>query len=144
MSAPVIRAAKLEDAPEMSRLIGELGYPSAPEAMRRRLERLLADPGYATYVADGGEQLEGVVGVMRGFAYNFDEPFARIVVLVVDQRRRGQGTGAALVAAAEAWARGLGAGSIHLTTASHRDGAHAFYPRVGYAATGTRFYKKLG
>jgi GNAT superfamily N-acetyltransferase len=52
--------------------------------------------------------------------------------------------GTALVQAAEAWARYAGAARVHLTTATHRDGAHAFYRRLGYAATGTRFFRRLG
>lgn len=143
MPTQTVRPADAGDVPEIARLLGELGYPTDTHAMAARLERIARDDHYATFVAENGEGLAGLIGVMWGLAYNYDAPFARIVVLVVDERMRGRGTGAVLVAAAEEWARSAGATSIHLTTASHRDGAHAFYPRMGYAATGTRFYKKL-
>jgi hypothetical protein len=30
-----------------------------------------------------------------------------------------------------------------VTTALHREGAHRFYERIGYAKTGLRYYKEL-
>jgi hypothetical protein len=33
---------------------------------------------------------------------------------------------------------------VHLTTALHREGAHRFYERIGYARTGYRYVKKFG
>jgi GNAT superfamily N-acetyltransferase len=143
MTHTIVRAAAQGDAPSIAALMGMLGYPTDEGAMRGRLERILADPGYATFVAERAGAVIGMVGVMRGVAYNSDQPFARIVALVVDDQARGSGAGAALVRAAEKWAREQGAASIHLTTASHRDGAHAFYSRVGYQATGTRFHRRL-
>jgi GNAT superfamily N-acetyltransferase len=139
-----VREATLDDAPELARLMGELGYPTDAGAMRGRLQVILADPGYATYVVDGPDRLLGVIGVMTGRQYNHDADYARIVVLVVDAAGRGRGTGAELVAAAVEWARSRGAGSIHVTTASHRIRTHEFYRRVGFEQTGLRFHQKLG
>lgn len=143
MTRVSVRAAGRADAEALARLMGVLGYPTEVDAMRVRLERILADADYATFLAEHAGEPVGMVGVMRGLSYNHDAPYARIVALVVDDGYRGRGAGAMLVAAAEEWARAAGAGSIHLTTALHRDGAHAFYPRVGFEATGTRFYKRL-
>jgi GNAT superfamily N-acetyltransferase len=47
------------------------------------------------------------------------------------------------MSAAEDWARQRGAGEVMLTTHKHRTGAHNFYRRMGYEATGYRFYKEL-
>lgn len=139
-----VRDAGVADATGLARLMGVLGYPTTEEAMRGRMERIVADPGFATFLAeDGAGRAVGMVGVMVGLSYNFDAPYARIIALVVDEAARGTGVGAALVARAEQWARAAGAGAIHLTTAMHRDGAHAFYERVGYQATGLRFHKRL-
>lgn len=139
-----VRDAGVADATGLARLMGVLGYPTTEEAMRGRMERIVADPGFATFLAvDEAGRAVGMVGVMVGLSYNFDAPYARIIALVVDEAARGTGVGAALVARAEEWARAAGAGAIHLTTAMHRDGAHAFYERVGYQATGLRFHKRL-
>ena len=144
MNQVTVRDAGPADAEALARLISGLGYPSEPEAVRRRMERIALDPGYATYIAeDEAGRALGMVGVMRGMAYNYDEPFARILALVVDEEVRGRGVGAALVRRAEEWAAAAGAPVVHLTTASHRGGAHAFYERIGYEATGLRFQKRL-
>lgn len=139
-----IRPARPEDAAGLARLMEHLGYPTTPAQMAARLEGILPDPDYRTLVAEQGGGLTGMVGVFRGRDYSRDEPYARILALVVDPARRGGGVGAALVREAEAWARAAGAGSVHLTTASHREGAHRFYERLGYRGTGLRYRKPLG
>jgi GNAT superfamily N-acetyltransferase len=139
-----IRTARPEDAAGLARLMGYLGYPTTPEQMMLRLERVLPDPDYRTLVAEAGGAPAGMVGVFRGWAYSYDPPYARVLALVVDPSRRGSGVGAALMGAAEAWAREVGAGSVHLTTAARREGAHRFYERLGYEGTGLRYRKALG
>lgn len=139
-----IRTAGEGDAEGLARLLTHLGYPTTPAEMAARLEPILPDPAYHTLVADAAGELVGMVGVFRGRAYSFDAPYARVLSLVVDPARRGGGIGAALMEAAEAWARRVGAGSVHLTTALRREGAHRFYERLGYEATGLRYRKPLG
>ena len=142
MSETTIRTADEGDAAVLAELMGMLGYPTTSEAMAGRLRRIAGREDYATFVAAAPDVI-GLVSVMTGWGLNQDAPYARIIALVVDERRRGCGAGAALVRAAEAWAREAGAGSIHLTTANHRKGAHAFYRRLGYDDTGRRFYRSL-
>ncbi|HYJ78193.1 MAG TPA: GNAT family N-acetyltransferase [Longimicrobiaceae bacterium] len=143
-AALTIRPAGEGDAEGLAPLMTHLGYPSTPEQMRARLARIAAHADYRTLAAERAGRLVGMAGVKRGWAYNYDAPYARIVALVVAPQERGRGTGAALVAAAEEWARGEGAAAVHLTTALHRDGAHHFYRRIGYEQTGVRFVKRLG
>jgi GNAT superfamily N-acetyltransferase len=85
-----------------------------------------------------------MVGMLRGIGWHDDLPWARVMALVVAESERGRGTGAALMRAAEAWARENGAASLHLTAARHREGAHRFYEGIGYEATGLRFVRRLG
>jgi GNAT superfamily N-acetyltransferase len=145
MNATRIRPATAHDTAALAALMGHLGYPTSPEEMAARLERILPDPAYHTLVAEAdGGALVGMVGVFRGHAYNYDAPYARVLALVVDPAHRGSGIGAALMRAAEAWAREVGSGSVHLTTALQRDAAHRFYERLGYEATGLRYRKPLG
>lgn len=145
MNATRIRPAAAHDAASLAGLMAHLGYPTTPAEMAARLERILPDPAYHTLVAEAdGGGLAGMVGMFRGHAYNYDAPYARVLALVVDPARRGSGIGAALMRAAEAWARDAGAGSVHLTTALQRDAAHRFYERLGYEATGLRYRKPLG
>ncbi len=139
-----IRRATVADAEALAPLMTQLGYPTEPAAMRARLERIDAHPDYHTLVAARGGVLVGTVGLQRGIGWVDDHPWARVMSLVVTESERGRGTGAALMRAAEAWARENGAASLHLTAARHREGAHRFYERVGYQATGLRFVRRLG
>jgi GNAT superfamily N-acetyltransferase len=138
-----IRTATLADVPALAALATQLGYPTAPEDMRERLDRIRARDDYETYVAERAGRVVGFAGVMHGLSYVYDPPYARLLSLVVEPGERGSGIGAALVAATESWARAHGAGQLHLTTALHRDGAHRFYERLGYERTGARYARKL-
>ena len=142
-SGPFVRPATPEDVPAIAALMTQLGYPSTPDAMRARMERIAALPDYATFVADAEGSVTGLAGAMVGAAYHQNAPFARLLALVVDEAHRGHGAGAALVHAVEEWARARGAVSIHLTTSRHRDDAHRFYAGLGYDDTGKRFVKLL-
>ena len=139
----VIREARDDDAPALAALATELGYPAGDAAMRRRMERLASQPPHRMVVAERGGRVVAFAGMTMEWTPTSDDPIARLTALVVDRGERGRGTGAALVAAAEEWARGKGAKSIRLTTAAHREGAHRFYERIGYAMTGLRYAKKL-
>ena len=143
LSPVLIRTASPADVPALAALATELGYPTTPEAMRERLDRILPRDDYATWVAERGGRVVGFAGAMHGLSYVYDPPYARLLSLVVEPGERGRGTGAALVAAAERWARGQGAAQLHLTTALHREGAHRFYERLGYERTGARYVRKL-
>ncbi len=136
-----IRDAREDDGPALAELATHLGYPTDAAAMRRRLARVAAMADHRTFAAERGGTVVGFVGVMRGWTYTSDDAYARILTLVVAPGERGRGTGAALVDAAERWAREMGAGSIHVTTALHRDGAHRFYERIGYERSGLRYVK---
>lgn len=139
MSDPVhIRPAAYDDAEPIARLLGELGYPSTAHQVRARFDRVAGDEDYAAYVAlvDG---VAGFLGMQRGWAYEHDQPFARILTLVVDARVRRRGVGAALVNFAAAWARERGAYVLMLTTNVRREEAHRFYESVGFSRTGYRY-----
>ena len=139
-----VRGATGDDAEALAPLMEHWGYPATPEQVRARLERIADDADYHTLVAVRGGRMIGFAGAHRSWAYNRDRPTARLIALVVDPQARGGGVGAALVAAVEAWARAQGGGSLMLTTALHREGAQAFYERLGYEHTGRRYVKMLG
>jgi GNAT superfamily N-acetyltransferase len=68
---------------------------------------------------------------------------ALLTTLVVDERCARTGIGKQLATAVEDWAREQGAVRISVTSGKHRDGAHAFYERIGYDRTGVRLTKIL-
>ena len=65
------------------------------------------------------------------------------MAFAVSPEHRGRGVGRALISAAEDRAEQRGAKDTMLTTHKRRAGAHEFYRRIGYEATGYRFYKEL-
>ena len=140
----LVRPAAPADTPALAALATHLGYPTEVEQMRARLSRISGREDYETFVAERDGRVVGFAGVMHGLSYVYDPPYARLLSLVVEPEERGRGTGAALVAGAERWAREHGAEALHLTTALHREGAHRFYEGQGYERTGARYLKKLG
>jgi GNAT superfamily N-acetyltransferase len=138
-----IRDARPGDAPALAPLLDQLGYPAAPEAVRRRIEVLAASDADRLVVAELDGRIVGLAAIHVSLALEYDEPAAKLSAIVVDREHRRRGIGEALVAAMEAEARTHGCGLIFLTTAERRGGAHAFYRRIGWEETGRRFAKKL-
>jgi GNAT superfamily N-acetyltransferase len=137
----VVREARSGDAAAMARLCVQLGYPAQSSDMPARLGRLVGDPNARALVAAQGDDVVGMVTVHLRYTMNHEAPIAQITLLVVDETVRSRGAGRALVGAAEEWARSRGTRRITVTTALNRDGAHAFYEKVGYAHTGRRYGK---
>jgi GNAT superfamily N-acetyltransferase len=138
-----MREARTGDALRIAKLLGQLGYPSEEDAVRRRLERLAASDTDATWVAEDDGDLLGLVGIHVSHSLEYDGTVAKVSEIVVDEAHRGRGIGARLMEVAEDEARRRGCVLIFLTTAERRRDAHAFYRRLGYEETGRRFAKSL-
>ena len=135
-----IRPVRLEDAAEVATLVRQLDYPATPETMRRRLEDMSRRPEYAAWVAETSTVV-GFAGAFVGHSFVIDEPYGRVIALVVEEALRGRGIGARLLAAAEEWLERSGANKIVVTSATRREAAHRFYERHGYDITGVRLAK---
>lgn len=128
-----IREAGVGDAGALAALATQLGYPADATAIARRLHGL---PGRDDGLVLVAESDDGRVrGLARAVPQHFviDEPFVELAALVVDAAGRGDGVGAALLAAVEGWAREGGFTSVHVRSNVIRTRAHAFYLREGYA-----------
>ena len=142
MSGLRLRPCTDDDAADVARLLGVLGYAAS---LQQAAARLRASAATAAHVVVA--ELEGrVVGLSVGklsSTLTRDEPVARLALLVVDEAHRGRGIGRSLVEAFETWAAGQGAVHASLTSASRRAEAHAFYRACGWAETGVRFGRDL-
>ena len=128
--APVhVRPACPADAEALAGLCGELGYPSTSAQVRDRL-RLLDDQERTLLVAEAEGSLAGFIDVHVQRVVE-EDPYAEVGGLVVRAGHRGEGLGAALLAAAAAWGRGRGLGVMWIRANLARDGVHDFYPAVG-------------
>jgi GNAT superfamily N-acetyltransferase len=139
-----IRTARADDADAVARLLTELGYPTSPSDVPRRLARMLAEPGQHVFIAetDAG-QVVGLATLLIRHMLTTDAPFGRVSALVVAEQARRTGVGGALMEQAEDLARAAGCDRMEVTSAERRADAHAFYEAIGYAESRRRFFKAL-
>ena len=138
------RPARVEDAPGLVGLVEELGYPSTPEEVGRRLGLIVAAPDHRVFVAEEDGEVLGWVHVQEFLSVAAD-PAGLITGLVVATGERKRGIGRALMALAEEWGRERGLATMRLRARTVRKGAHAFYRSMGYvvAKRQLQFRKEL-
>jgi GNAT superfamily N-acetyltransferase len=140
-----IRLAKLEDSPAIAALCGQLGYPSTLAAVQNRLAQILSLADHAVFVAEHGEA--GVVGWVHVYiSYLLErDPQSEIGGLVVSEAHRRSRAGRLLMQHAEQWTSQHGGLAVCLRSNLVREGAHAFYRRIGYEVikTSLTFRKAL-
>jgi len=120
------------DVPALARLATELGYPAQVEDMRERLERV-ANEGAGTVLVAAGAHNEVLGWTHVVERINLEEaPFAELAGLIVADGARGLGIGAALLRAAEEWARTRALSKLRVRSNVVRERAHGFYRSAGY------------
>ena len=140
----MIRPAVASDAQVLSELLTQLGYPSSVSDVAGRLDALATFPRAVAFVAVNG--YGEVVGLVTGHLFpsiHDNNPVAWLTTLVVLEDARGAGIGSSLVKHIEEWATKAGARRLAVTSATHREAAHAFYEKRDYERTGVRFGKRL-
>ena len=138
-----IREARDSDAEAIASLLGELGYPTNAADVPRRLEKMRAEGGQWTLVAERDGHVLGTATVMIRHMLSRDAPFGRVTTVVVSEAARSQGIGGALIARAEEICRAVGCGALEVTSAAQRTRAHDFYLRLGFEDRPKRFIKQL-
>jgi len=133
----LIRPALVDDAADIARLATELGYPTTTEQANSRLTLLLPRDSYFVAVADVSSQLVGWVAAERRLLLESGER-VEIVGLIVSAAARRSGIGAALVEAAEDWARAQGMQVLSVRSNVARVEAHPFYEHLGYVRSKTQ------
>jgi len=139
-----IRAASSNDAEDVARLLGDLGYPTPVAAAGQRLERLSSSGTDWVLVGDVGGQVAGLVAFHRMLLLHGDGIIGRVTALVVDEEHRRGGVGARLLRVAEDRLRAMGCVRVELTSGARREDAHHFYERQGYTSESKRFVKIVG
>jgi len=139
----ILRAPRPGDLPALASLMGELGYPSSEAQVGERMSRLSRREDTAVLVAEEDGTPVGFASIMVVAVIHADPPVGILMALVVDGTRHGRGIGRALAEAAEVWAKARGADRVTLASGLARQGAHAFYERIGYEHTARRYAKLL-
>lgn len=137
------REATERDAEAIAALLGQLGYPSSPEDVVRRMTRMASEPGGRALVAELDGRVVGLATLYIRHLITLDAPLARLASMVIAEPQRSQGIGELLVRAAEAAAREAGCDRMEVTSNEKRARAHAFYRRLGYEERPKRFVKPL-
>ena len=147
MSATV-RPARVQDAAALVPLFAQWDHPQPEPFVAERIAAWAAAPDSDLLVAEpaGGGGVAGLVAVAAQLHLARPGRFARIIGLVVDERARRQGVGAALIAAAEERGRAWGCDRLELTSSRRRGAAMAFYAALGFVdwcPTSARFVREL-
>lgn len=137
-----VRPAAAGDREAVAALAAELAqsFEFSAQRFRASYPSLLADGGARLLVADGGGEVVGYLLGFRHLTFYANGPVAWVEEVVVRQRERGQGAGAALMGAFERWAEGQGCALVALATRR----AAPFYRAVGYEESAVYFRKVLG
>ncbi len=135
-----IRIAQISDLPRLSDLVNQLGYQLSEAILKDRLDEYLSDPCKSIFVAEHNHQVAGFLSYHILPQFHSEELHLRIVSLVVDQAHRRKGVGKFLILEAERIAKMRGCACIELTSAMHREKAHAFYQSLGFLSPSEKRY----
>ena len=140
-----IRPMILDDVTKLENLMNHLGYPSTNLKIQERFKKILNLPDYQTFVAEINDKLVGFVGMCKQAAYEFDDPYVRVLALVVHEDYRRKNIGQDLMLTVEDWAKKNQCTLITLNSGNREEriAAHNFYKNLGYVGKSTGFSKVL-
>ena len=132
----IVRRAEVRDAAAIQLLNREcLGYDYPLETTRKKLAASIEDPGQCVLVAElGPDVIAGYIHLEDYDTLYFD-PMKNILGIAVFMEFRRRGIATRLLTEAEEWAAETGTAGIRLVSGIDREGAHAFYERMGYSAS---------
>lgn len=91
-----IRDACPGDAEALVALVGQLGYPTSADAVRKRVERLSSSDTDRLVVAELDGEIVGLASLHTSLSIAYDSPAAKLSAIVVDERHRRGGNWAGL------------------------------------------------
>lgn len=131
----IIRRVFRRDIPDLARLASQLGYSDPIQTIEMRFRRIQRDRRYhCIFVAVLSPSEKSLIGWIHVLIDKLLTVGPRVEVggLVVDEKQRGRGVGAALLHSAEVWARKQRYSPIIVRTNVVRQQAHKFYEKCGY------------
>jgi ribosomal protein S18 acetylase RimI-like enzyme len=135
-----VRAAVFEDAEVLHALVKELAVALGDrsprfEAMRARLDELLAEPGARVLVAEGAEGVVGAASLWIKPDLAHGDKVVEVPMLVVSGEARRRGVGKLLVEEIQSIVAAENAALIELIATRNNDVARAFYRALGFVET---------
>jgi len=138
-SAVSIRRLTVDDAEAAAELSSQLGYPSSPGDLRKRIEELSHTTDRVAFAAVVDGQDGRMVGwIDAAMERHLQSPASAVIGgLVVREDMRGQGVGRRLCIEVEEWARSQSVPLVRVRSQIKREDAHRFYLRDGYCKVKT-------
>jgi len=133
------------DLPSIVSLVEQLGYPTSLEDLKTRFQNIKKYSQAELFVAKDLDVVCGYIQVNTEPLTLLDVPRAQVSALIVNEKVRRHGIGAALLAQAETWAKENGLAVVRVRSNTKRDNAHPFYEKEGYSLKKTShlFVKNL-
>jgi len=138
-----IRIAHIADAPAISRLLTQLGYPGTEPFIEANLREILPDPREVALVWADNATVLGFLSLEFSIYPEIRGRLATIKCFVVDENARSRGIGQQLEAEITRLAREKGCDRIVVHCAARRTLAHEFYYRRGYEESPKYLVKSL-
>ena len=138
-----IRPASPSDAPAITALLTQLGYPGTADFLPQKLAKMLDHPDEILLVAEAENQVLAFISfhIIPQIALPGD--FARISYFAVDALARSLGIGKAMEEYCTNLARERQCDRIEVHCHSRRTDAHRFYFRQGFEESPKYLIKKL-
>lgn len=126
-----IRAAIIDDYKSIAGISrNDLEYMCEDKLVKTKLSSI-DNRRERVFVAEYENKVIGYVHVEK-YDTLYSETLVNILGLAVSSEKRKVGAGRLLMAAAEDWAKSMGAVGVRLNSGSSRIGAHKFYRTIGY------------
>ncbi len=138
-----IRNAVSSDAPRISSLLEQMGYPATEDFLSRHIRIIRETHDDVLIVAEFHNEVAGFLSGYFARHIAFPGSFARLAYLCVDKAARSSGIGRLLVHSFEGMAAARGCERIELHSNVRRVQAHEFYINLGYKESPKYFEKSL-
>jgi N-acetylglutamate synthase-like GNAT family acetyltransferase len=140
---PWVRNAQPSDAQRIAALYRQLVSNPAVCVLPSRIATVSADPNTGLFVCGHSGQVEGTALVSLCADVMFGaQPFAVVENIVVNDKFRGQGLGAALLCHIDAFCLAKDCSKIMLLSSIQREQAHRFFERAGFVGSKKRGFVK--
>lgn len=138
-----IREARVSDAKDISRLLGQMDYLRSEEFVTNNLKKMLSDNSYKIIVYQQGEQVVGLITLHFYWQIVYAGEVGTIGFFVVDETIRNQGIGKTLEDYITKISKERNCALIEVYSSMKRIKAHPFYERQGYKAYDKFFMKEI-
>jgi GNAT superfamily N-acetyltransferase len=129
----VVRRGRPGDSPHVWVLLHQLGYTPSERSYDETFTQVVRHPEAAVFVAAEGTKILGYLAISQRPQIRLGGRVAVIDELVVDEKRRGCGIGAALLETAVRYATGLGCRRLELAAGRSRESyLRGFFGRHGF------------